>query len=172
MQRKYVEYYSAKVFHKFFMNVSQQVGDSPFRATVLNFLYNQNPDEPEKVRIQSFITALFDFVEKIKDMPDPDPAPVLAELGLTETVQAFVDGHKAKLAAELEARCKAELERQAADKGLSDRLSETLEEWQAKVDKEKAEGTHTFIPANYKEGDEKIAVGYVMPPSTKIIVDK
>ena len=99
MQRKYIEHYTAAVFHKFFMNTSKEVGESPFRAAVLNYLYAQNPDDPDKVRIQSFIAGILDFYEQVKDMPDPDPAPAIVEVSITEQARKDMEDERVKLAA-------------------------------------------------------------------------
>jgi hypothetical protein len=66
------------------MNISKQIGDSPFRAAVLNFLYTQDPVQPDKVRIQAFIASLIDFIEQVKDMPDPENPPKVYEVGISE----------------------------------------------------------------------------------------
>ena len=101
MQQKYVEHYMAMAFHKWLMKISANVGDAPFRSVVQNFMYYQDPEEPSKVRLQSFITGLIDFVEKAKDMDDPDPAPPLVELELDARLaakaQAQVIGQEVKL---------------------------------------------------------------------------
>lgn len=87
MQTKYVEHYIAMLCHLWFKNIADQVGNSPFRAVVQNYMYYQNPDEPDKVRLQSFITALIGLYNQIKDLPDPDPAPPLTEVELDKYLQ-------------------------------------------------------------------------------------
>ena len=88
MQQKYVEHYTALLFHRWLMKICEGVGDSPFRSVVQNFLYYQNPEEPSKVRLQSFITGLVDFIEKVKTLEDPDPAPTLVELEFDKALEA------------------------------------------------------------------------------------
>lgn len=82
MQQKYLEHYAAMVFHKWLMKICDQVGDAPFRSVVQNFMYYQDPEDPYKVRLQSFITGLLAFLEQAKDLADPDPAPPLTVVEL------------------------------------------------------------------------------------------
>lgn len=88
MQQKYLEHYMAMIFHKWFMKFCDQVGDSPFRTVVQNYIYYQDPNEPDKVRLQSFISGLVEFMDKAKDLPDPDPAPPLTVVELDARLKA------------------------------------------------------------------------------------
>lgn len=84
MQAKYVEHYTAAFFDTWFKKVASEIGTAPFQAVVQNHLYTQDPDNPTKVRIQTFIRVLLAYTEKLKSMPDPDPAPILYENVLAE----------------------------------------------------------------------------------------
>lgn len=81
----------AVAFHRWFERVHKEVGTSPFRAAVQNFLYTQDPDSPGNVRIQSFINGLLVLVEQLKGMPDPEPAPVLPKMELNPRIQQEYD---------------------------------------------------------------------------------
>ena len=85
MQDKYINHYLAVIFHKWFQNINKSVGDSPFRAVVHNHMYVQDPADPTKVRIQSFIEGLREFIDNAKEMDDPDPPPVLYSTKITES---------------------------------------------------------------------------------------
>lgn len=83
MQEKYIEHYMATVFHKWFMNICKEVGDTPIRAAIQNHIYFPDPAAPERVRLQSFIKGLIEFYEKIKDLPDPEEPPIVYEGGVS-----------------------------------------------------------------------------------------
>ena len=91
MQQKYLEHYVAVLFHKWLMRIADQVGDAPFRAVVQNYMYYQDHENPKKVRIQSFITGLLEYIRAVAAMEDPDPAPTLVELELDKELQAKID---------------------------------------------------------------------------------
>lgn len=91
MQTKYLDHYVATVFHKWFMEIGKQNATAPWTAVVQNFLYTQDPENPTKLRIQSFVSSLRDFISKIEDMPDPYPAPTIYEVGITEQAQKEMD---------------------------------------------------------------------------------
>lgn len=87
MKDEYIEHYVAVLFHRWFMKVSKEAGDSPFRAVVQNLLYSQDPDHPQYLRIQSFIHALNQFIGQLRDRPDPDPPPTVFRIGVSEEAQ-------------------------------------------------------------------------------------
>lgn len=91
MQTKYLDHYIAAVFHRWFMEVGKQNATAPWTAVVQNFLYTQDPEHPDKLRIQSFVSGLRQFLLQIKDLPDPDPAPTIYEVGITEQAQKEMD---------------------------------------------------------------------------------
>lgn len=91
MQSKYIDHYTAALFHRWFMNISNEMGDSQFRAVVQNFLYAQDPENPNCVRLQSFIRALRGFLKQLEAAPDPEVPPILYEVSLTKECEEEIE---------------------------------------------------------------------------------
>lgn len=98
MQQKYVEHYIATAFHKWFMRICQECGDTPIRAAIQNYLYLQDPDNPDKVRIQSFISGILELYSQLKDMDDPEDPPIVFEAGLSDTALQAIEALSTKAA--------------------------------------------------------------------------
>ena len=73
----------AVAFDKWFKHIFSECGDTPIRAAVQNYLYVQDPTNPEKVRIQTFIHNLILTYEKLKRLPDPANPPKVFEAGVS-----------------------------------------------------------------------------------------
>ena len=130
MQDKYINHYLAVIFHKWFMALAKTTGDSPFRAVIQNHVYTQDPENPSKVRIQSFIEALRTFIKQAEAMDDPDPPPTIFETGINAETEAKIAELKAEAIAKLKA--KQEAEKQAKDDAAALHLKNQLGVWGVK----------------------------------------
>jgi hypothetical protein len=105
MQDKYIDHYAGVLFHKWFMETAKENsnGTAPWTAVVQNYLYTQNPKDMTKLRIQSFIRDLRQFMERAKTLPDPNPAPIVYDVTLSpeahEEMLKLLDEAKAKVTA-------------------------------------------------------------------------
>lgn len=80
MKKEYVEHYVTQAFGQWFSKINSTMGDVPFRAVVQNFLYYQDANNPEYVRLQSFVNGIVKLVEQLNALPDPEEPPKLVRL--------------------------------------------------------------------------------------------
>ena len=90
MQQKYLEHYLAQAMHDWFMNLCKEVGDTPIRAAIQNHLYIQDPKDPSKVRLQTFISEFIKLYEDLKTREDPNHAPKVYEGGVSIFVRDVI----------------------------------------------------------------------------------